>query len=265
MKNLKKSHSITGQSDENVRKSQKHDVNLQKNSTLYFQIGLILCLLGSYALLEMRFESKSMTFEEIGFLEEDNEIIVPPYVTEPDVIVKKAVQQNSQKLADKPPVVIPDDETITDKPVDLVQPTVLDKPLAITDLGTIEKPTDDPIIEIVDLNKVQRVPIYPGCEKAKNNKERLKCMSSKMNKLVQRKFNTDLATQLDLEGILRIDVQFKIDKFGNVTDIKTRSPYDLLDKEAQRVVNKIPTMKPGMQQEKPVAVLYYLPIKFKVQ
>jgi len=42
MKDLNKSHSIAGQGNKNVQKSQKHDANLQKNSTLYFQIGLIL-------------------------------------------------------------------------------------------------------------------------------------------------------------------------------------------------------------------------------
>ncbi|MFK7781258.1 MAG: hypothetical protein AB8B90_02805, partial [Psychroserpens sp.] len=58
MKNLKNPHSIAGQSNAKVQKSQKHDANLQKNSMLYFQIGLILCLLGTYALFEMKFEKR---------------------------------------------------------------------------------------------------------------------------------------------------------------------------------------------------------------
>ena len=41
-----------------MKTSHKHDANLQKNSTLYFQIGLILCLLGTYALFEMEFQDK---------------------------------------------------------------------------------------------------------------------------------------------------------------------------------------------------------------
>ena len=64
---------------------------------------------------------------------------------------------------------------------------------------------------------------------------------------------------------IQIDVQFKIDQTGKVVDIKTRAPHPALEKEAKRVINKIPEMKPGMQQDKPVGVLYNLPIKFNVQ
>ena len=62
MKDFKKSHDIAGQSNVKVQKSQKHDANLQKNSSLYFQIGLILCLLGTYAMFEMQCESVLLMF-----------------------------------------------------------------------------------------------------------------------------------------------------------------------------------------------------------
>lgn len=56
MKHLKKAQYIADQSNVIVKKSQKHDVNLQKNSTLYFQVGLIVCLLAVFSLFEMEFE-----------------------------------------------------------------------------------------------------------------------------------------------------------------------------------------------------------------
>jgi len=49
----KKNHELVGQNEQNVTKSQKHDLNLQKTSTLYFQVGLILTLLATYGLFEM--------------------------------------------------------------------------------------------------------------------------------------------------------------------------------------------------------------------
>ena len=58
MKNSKESLSSTGQSTKKTTISQKHDTNLQKNGTLYFQIGLILCLLAAYSLFEMQFQKK---------------------------------------------------------------------------------------------------------------------------------------------------------------------------------------------------------------
>ena len=52
----KKNHEPIRQNGEIVKKPQKHDVNLRKNSNLYFQIGLIICLIASYGFLEMEFQ-----------------------------------------------------------------------------------------------------------------------------------------------------------------------------------------------------------------
>ncbi len=90
-------------------------------------------------------------------------------------------------------------------------------------------------------------------------------MSEKISKLIRKKFNPDLADGLGLSGKQKIDVQFKIDKTGKVTDIKTRAPHARLEKEAERVINKIPQMTPGRQSNKNVGVIYSLPIIFKVQ
>jgi len=54
---FKKIHELFRQKELIVKKSQKHDANLQKNSTLYFQVGLIICLLATNALFEMYFET----------------------------------------------------------------------------------------------------------------------------------------------------------------------------------------------------------------
>ena len=89
-------------------------------------------------------------------------------------------------------------------------------------------------------------------------------MSEKITKLIQRKFNSDLASDLGLSGVQRISVEFKIDKTGTVTNIKTRAPHPKLEKEAKRVINKIPEMKPGRQHDKAIGVIYQLPITFRV-
>ena len=136
-----------------------------------------------------------------------------------------------------------------------------------------EPPIDPSSIKVIEIPEpddipydyVERVPIYPGCEKITKNVERKKCMSEKISKLIRKKFNPDLADGLGLSGKQKIDVQFKIDKTGKVTDIKTRAPHARLEKEAERVINKIPQMAPGQQSNKNVGVIYSLPIIFKVQ
>jgi protein TonB len=111
---------------------------------------------------------------------------------------------------------------------------------------------------------IENVPVFPGCERGSNADKR-KCMSDKIAKFVQRKFNTDLAGDLGLSGRQRISVIFKIDKSGNVTGVRSRAPHPRLEKEAARVINMLPKMKPGRQRGKPVTVPYSLPITFQVQ
>ncbi|MFD2914960.1 energy transducer TonB [Psychroserpens luteus] len=262
MKDFNKSHDIAGQSNINVQKSHKHDANLQKNSSLYFQIGLILCLLGTYALFEMKFETKDF---KVALLEplntDDYTVDVPPFVVEPDAPKQQPVKKVRKQVITSTIKIVDDlDKT---PPVDIVTtPIVVSKPLNPDTIGKNEKPVEIP--EVFDLRGVEIVPVYPGCEKMTSNSERIKCMNEKITKLVQRKFDTDLAGELGLSGTQRINVQFKIDKNGNVTEILTRAPHPSLEKEAERVTNKIPKMEPGLQRKQPVSVIYNLPIVFRV-
>ena len=87
-------------------------------------------------------------------------------------------------------------------------------------------------------------------------------MSERITKLINNKFNTDIGYKYGLSGRQRIHTQFTIDKNGNITDIKIRGPHHALEKEANRVINKIPKMEPGLQRKVPVGVIYTLPIIF---
>ncbi|WGD35438.1 energy transducer TonB [Olleya sp. YS] len=268
MKNSKELHNLTRQNEKNVQKSQKHDVNLRKNSSLYFQIGLIMCLLATYGSLEMRFEDKTYNLSEriIDDPEKDY-MFAPVFKVEPDAVTTKEPLQKQPVRPDNP-TIVPDDTPDTkvnkdDLVSDIVQPTKPEgkkPPVNEGDLD-IKKPDEE-----VHVNFVEMVPIYPGCEKAKNNDQRRKCMSDKLAKLVKNKFDRDLGEQLGLkEGIQRIYVNFRINKNGDVEIINTRAPHKDLEKEANRVVDKVPQMKPGRQGGQPVSVLYSLPIVFQVK
>ncbi|MCH8331587.1 MAG: energy transducer TonB, partial [Bacteroidetes bacterium] len=58
-------------------------------------------------------------------------------------------------------------------------------------------------------------------------------------------------------------VSFVVSNDGGVRDVKAiKGIGDGCDKEAVRVVNKMPKWDPGMVEGKPVAVQYNLPVKF---
>ncbi|MGS2727404.1 energy transducer TonB [Psychroserpens sp. BH13MA-6] len=265
MKDFKKSHDIAGQSNKSVQKSQKHDANLQKNSSLYFQIGLILCLLATYGMFEMQFETKQLADATLKPLEpENNTFVMPTFVVEPEAPKVEPVKRVRQQVITPKIKIVKDDVVIP--PVDLVPtPTPVSDPVKPSVVDTPKAPEDDDLKKPFNLGEVEIVPIYPGCEDEKSNAGRIKCMNEKIGKLIQRKFDTDLASELGLSGRQKINVQFKINEKGEIVEILSRAPHPSLEREAKRVTNKIPQMKPGLQQHKPVSVIYNLPIVFQVK
>jgi len=115
----------------------------------------------------------------------------------------------------------------------------------------------------VPFAKIEEVPVFPGCEGTEQ--ELRQCLQENITKHVNRKFNSNLAKNLGLSpGVKRIFVMFKIDKQGNIAEVKARAPHQSLADEAIRVVNLLPQMVPGKYDDKNVGVQYSLPIAFKV-
>ncbi len=172
MKIFKKIHKLVGQNEQIVKKSHKHDTNLQNNSTLYFQVGLILTLLASYGLLEMNFRSESFKF--VSPLTDDTEVvyfvnIVPETIPEP--VTEKKAEPVRKKL-------------LTIKFVPVKNPTIIPeklKPMMAYSLPTITIPKEKKIVSTKPrtMIDVEKVPIYPGCEGLTTNVELRQCMSKK--------------------------------------------------------------------------------------
>lgn len=265
MNNSMKSHDFVRQNENNVQKSQKHDANLQKNSTLYFQVGLILCLICTYFAFEMTFaESRDYVYVEPMEVEGIYEVDLEHFEIEKKPEVKPLVEIKKSKPKN-PELKIVDNKTkiqeVLEKIVDVIPVPDNKKPVLSTNdpsLDIEEVPT------VINIMAVQKVPIFPGCENETNNNGRRKCLSNKLTKLVKRKFNAGIASDLGLTGKQKIYVSFKINKQGNVEIIETRANHKALEKEANRVVKKIPTMEPGKNNNKPVEVSYTLPINFNI-
>jgi protein TonB len=259
MKDLQQKFKSAGQSTVEVKKSQKHDANLQKNSTLYFQIGLILCLLATYGLFEMQFQDKKI---EVHFNEPQDLVtidVIPDFRVEKTEKKLEPKVERSKKLTNTVKAVENDEPVLESEIFKPEESHMTLDPVDPITIKTIEEPIE---LEPIDFIKVEKVPVYPGCEKKKTNEDKRKCMSQKISRLVSKKFNTDLASEHGITGLQKIQTQFTVDKHGNITDIKIRGPHPVLEKEAKRVIDKIPSMKPGYQQDKPVGVIYNLPIKF---
>ena len=234
------------------KKNPKADVS--RNASVYFAVGLALMLFLTYSTLNWKTYDKSDI--DIGKLNLDDDLeedipiieqVIPPPPPPPPPAAPEVIE------------VVEDEEEVEETVIESTE-TDQDEEIEVEEIE-IEEVVED--VE-VPFAVIENVPVFPGCERGSNADKR-KCMSDKIAKFVQRKFNTDLAGDLGLSGRQRISVIFKIDKSGNVTGVRSRAPHPRLEKEAARVINMLPKMKPGRQRGKPVTVPYSLPITFQVQ
>ena len=267
MKKLLKSKAINSVNEVDSCKITKSDVGRKNNTVIYFQIGLILCLLLAYALLETPFKQDLQVIEDIGYAEHDlTEYNMDDFVIYKEPIAKEPVEKRLEKktvLTDTPIIIDNDSNEQSDLNTVFTETKDAPKQLQASDVNVIDIPEDVDVV--FNMMGVEVVPIYPGCEKFKTNDDRRDCMSEKLAKLVQKKFNTDLASEEGLTGIQKIQIQFKIDSKGEVVNVLARAPSKTLEEEAKRVISEVPVMTPGKQRNKNVGVLYTMPILFKVQ
>lgn len=116
----------------------------------------------------------------------------------------------------------------------------------------------------VPFASVDQVPIYPGCEEGKTNKDLRECMVEMISNHVNENFDTSIGKKLGLTGINRVYVRFKIAASGEVTDVTARATHPDLSDAGEAVINKLPKMKPGMHKGEAVNVIYTLPITFMI-
>jgi protein TonB len=238
-----------------VKKSESAD--LRKNITLYALTGLAFMLLISWQGLE---------YSTVTIIEEEEEFIPPEMIIEEEIPITQMLETPPPP---PPPPPAPEIIEVVENDVEIeeviIEDTETDIEEEIVEVEDVDTEYVEEVIADVPFAIIENVPVYPGCEKMKNNADRKKCMSEKITKFVNREFDTGLANELGLSGRQKINVQFKIDSKGNVVGIQSAAKHPRLKKEAARVINKLPQMTPGMQRGKPVGVIYALPIIFQVQ
>jgi protein TonB len=229
--------------------------NVGRNSSLYFAIGLALMLfLTNFAINYKTYDKSAIDIGQLNLDQElDEEIPITEQIqTPPPPPPPPAAPEVIQVVEDEEEVV----ETV-------IESTESDQEQKIVKVEAVQVADMDEDIE-VPFSVIENVPVFPGCEGG-NNDAKKKCMSDKISDFVNKKFNTDLASELGLSGRQRINVIFKIDKTGNIVGIRARAPHPGLEKEATRVIGLLPKMQPGKQRGKAVTVPYSLPIIFQVQ
>ena len=238
-------------------------VDPKRNSSLYFLVGLTAVLMLTYVSIELKSEDPRVEVEKLeiadNMMGEEEEVILtmpptqrlpPPPPPAPEVI---QIVDNKQVIEDKK-----------------IETTEVDENKAVVVVNNAssygqEGGTAEEIDEEVPFAVIEDVPVFPGCEGVAKNK-RLDCFMEQMAKHIKK--NQQYPERAMEDGIQgRVSVLFVIDKDGGISNVQVRGPKggELLEKEAKRVIEKLPKFKPGMQRGKPVKVKYSQPITFKLQ
>ncbi|MCP4483178.1 MAG: energy transducer TonB [Flavobacteriaceae bacterium] len=236
------------------KKNPKSDLN--RRSMIFFQLGMILMLFITWRAIENKTYEKAEINQDMLNLGDDLEEDIP------------ITDMNIPPPPPPPPPPAPEVIEVIEDEADIeetiIESAEVNQEEEIMEIDEIEEAIEEEIAD-VPFAVIENVPVYPGCEKKRSNAEKKKCMSEKVQKFVQKKFNTELAGDLGLEGRQRIAVQFKIDKNGDVVNVRARAPHPKLEQEAVKVVKALPKMVPGRQRGTAVGVLYSLPILFQVE
>ncbi|MCT4629005.1 energy transducer TonB [Winogradskyella sp.] len=238
------------------KKNPKSDVS--RNSSLYFAVGLALMLGITYMAINYKTYEKADIVADTLNLDEELEEEVP--ITEQ--IATPPPPPPPPPAAPEVIEVVEDEEEVEET---VIESTETEMDTEIVEVEEVEVEEVEEEVE-VPFHVIENVAVFPGCEKKKGNQAKKDCMNEKVNKFIQRKFNTELANDLGLApGKKRIFCRFKVDKNGNITSIQTRGPHPALEKEAQKVLAKLPKMQPGKQRGKAVVMPFSIPIVFQVQ
>ena len=224
-------------------KPKKHPkANLEKNRTLYFQIGLIVALL--VVLIIFEYKAYDNEIQDLG------KVVF-------DVEFEEDVENTFREKKAPPPAFIPPPLELTivadDQDIEEVEiaDTDSDEDTEIEYFEEQEEEmTDEPFLIVEDM------PRFSGCG------AEAKCTDEKMIRFIAKNIKyPPIAKENNITG--KVYISFVVSKTGKVTNVEVvRSVDKYLDAEAVRVIKLMPNFKPGKQRGKPVNVKYNIPINF---
>jgi len=225
-----------------VKKSPKAD--LENKKSIFMQVGLVIVLGLVFIAFEWTTTDVDVSqFEIQDDLDAEEEII--PITRQEEV--KPPPPPPPPKVTDVLNIV--EDDVELDEELDIEDTEMnQDDEVDFTDIAVEDEEEEDaPVFYIVE-----DMPEFPGGEAA---------LHTYIAKSIKYPV---IAQENGMQG--RVYISFVIGAKGTVEDIKVARGVDpALDKEAIRVISKMPKWKPGKQRGKPVKVSFTVPINFVLQ
>ncbi len=145
--------------------------------------------------------------------------------------------------------------TILITTINFAQTTEIEKPETYTEVKVSEP-------EPIPFQLVEIPPLAPDCKTKRKVEKQKKCFVDFIVKHFNRKFNTNLASDLGFTGRTRFEVDFIIDKEGKIKNITATGGPDIMNQHAVEVIKLLPQFTPALKEGKPIEVAYHLPVIF---
>jgi|TARA_B110000259_G_scaffold184076_1_gene230408 protein TonB len=231
-----------------MQRKKNPQADLRKYSSLMLAFGLCLVLLVSWQAIEFKSYERQYDLESLNVEDDDDEEIPiteqiktpppPPPPPAPEIIE-----------------IVEDEEEIEET---IIESTETDQEEIVEEVEVMEEELDLDVPFAI----IEDVPLFPGCEKVAKSQRR-KCFQEKIQKHIIDNFRyPEIAQEMGIQG--RVFVQFMIGKDGRISGIRSRGPDKNLEKEAVRIINKLPKMTPGKQRGRPVRVPFSIPVTFRL-
>lgn len=163
-------------------------VDLIRNGSLYFIIGLCLALFVTWRLIERKtYEKNSFDYEALNVEDTDDEEIP---ITEQ---IKTPPPPPPPPMATQVIEVVEDEEEVEET---VIESTETDQEEIIEEVEVVE----EEVAEEVPFAIIEEVPTFPGCEKLAKS-ERRKCFQERMYRHVLRTFRyPEIAQEMGIQG-----------------------------------------------------------------
>ena len=229
------------------KKNPKSD--LRNYSRLLLAFGLCIVLFVSWQAIEFKTYEAQYDYESLNVDDDDDE----------EIPITEQIKTPPPPPPPPAPESIEGVEDVEEIEETIIESTETDQEEIVEEVEVMEEEMDMDIPFAI----IEDVPLFPGCERVAKSKRR-QCYKEKMGKHISKNFRyPEIAQEMGIQG--RVFVMFTIGKDGNISGIKTRGPDKNLEKEAKRIIDKLPKMTPGKQRGRPVRVPFSIPITFKLQ
>ena len=116
------------------------------------------------------------------------------------------------------------------------------------------------ILSKENANEKGITPLWPKCDRSRQSPAQ--CFEHKLrDHIIMNYLYPDAAREDRLSGT--VTVEFIINKKGKVEVLEVTGAHRYLQREAVRIIQRIPKMTPAKWGNKPIAIAYTVPISFR--